>query len=299
LPKSSAAPVFILAADHRDTLRTMFGLGNQLDERELGAIADIKEIILDALLDAAPRLNGSRAGILIDERFGSAAARRAKEAGVALAMPVEKSLRPVFEFEFDSEWKEHIHRFAPDYVKALAIFNPEGPENENSVQIERLLTLADWLDENSYTLMLEILVPGTREQLASFDSTSQYDAVLRPELMCTTVEMMHAAGIRPDVWKIEGTETREAAEMIVAATRRGGKAHVESFLLGRGQDDANVDRWIRSAAGVDGFGGFAIGRSIWAPAIGAYLDHTTDRDKTVEAIRDKYLRFVDVYQAAS
>jgi myo-inositol catabolism protein IolC len=56
-----------------------------------------------------------------------------------------------------------------------------------------------------------------------------------------------------------------------------------------------VDR--RTAAPTPGFGGFAIGRTIWWDAIAA-LSGDIDRPATVETITTRYLHFVDVYIAA-
>ena len=44
------------------------------------------------------------------------------------------------------------------------------------------------------------------------------------------------------------------------------------MLLGRGASDEKVDHWLREAAPVEGFIGFAIGRSIWWDALKGFLD---------------------------
>ena len=43
------------------------------------------------------------------------------------------------------------------------------------------------------------------------------------------------------------------------------------MLLGRGASDEKVEQWLEQAAPVDGFVGFAIGRSIWWDALKGYL----------------------------
>jgi myo-inositol catabolism protein IolC len=53
------------------------------------------------------------------------------------------------------------------------------------------------------------------------------------------------------------------------------------------------------AAPVDGFGGFAIGRTIWWEAIAAQLAGELDRAAAVATIAERYLHFVDVYRAAA
>jgi myo-inositol catabolism protein IolC len=67
-------------------------------------------------------------------------------------------------------------------------------------------------------------------------------------------------------------------------------------LLGRGASDEKVDHWLRIAAPVDGFVGFAIGRSIWWDALKGFLDGSIEREAAAQQIADNYLRFIGVYE---
>jgi 5-dehydro-2-deoxygluconokinase len=50
------------------------------------------------------------------------------------------------------------------------------------------------------------------------------------------------------------------------AARRGGRDPVGCIVLGRGEDDVKVRAWLKTAASVPGFIGFAVGRtSFWGP----------------------------------
>jgi myo-inositol catabolism protein IolC len=66
-------------------------------------------------------------------------------------------------------------------------------------------------------------------------------------------------------------------------------------VLGRGADDAAVDRWLRAAAGVPGYAGFAIGRSIWWDPLQAFVDGTSERGAAAAVIAANYRRFMEVY----
>ena len=70
------------------------------------------------------------------------------------------------------------------------------------------------------------------------------------------------------------------------------------MLLGRGASDEKVDHWLQQAAPVEGFIGFAIGRSIWWDALKGFLEEGLDRRKAAEQIADNYLRFIKVYDDA-
>src|SRR5262249_47621096 len=74
------------------------------------------------------------------------------------------------------------------------------------------------------------------------------------------------------------------------------RENVKCVLLGRGASDEKVDHWLRQAAPVEGFIGFAIGRSIWWDALKGYLSKDLSRDDAASQIADNYLRFVEVYE---
>ena len=82
--------------------------------------------------------------------------------------------------------------------------------------------------------------------------------------MRRVIEHFQNEGVEVDVWKIEGVDTQADAQMLADQTRKGeGRENVKSVLLGRGASDDKVDQWLQAAAPVEGFIGFAIGRSIW------------------------------------
>ena len=87
--------------------------------------------------------------------------------------------------------------------------------------------------------------------------------------------------------------------MLIRQTRTGeGRENVTSVLLGRGASDEKVDHWLQQAAPVEGFIGFAIGRSIWWDALKGFLDGDLERKAAAEQIADNYLRFIKVYDDA-
>jgi 5-dehydro-2-deoxygluconokinase len=117
--------------------------------------------------------------------------------------------------------------------------------------------------------------------------------------MRRAIENCQNFGIEVDIWKIEGVDTREDAEMLSAQARKGeGRENVKSVLLGRGASDEKVDHWLRQAAPVEGMVGFAIGRSIWWDALKGFLGGDLEREAAAEQIADNYQRFIKVYDDA-
>ena len=293
--------LFILAFDHRGSFqKKMFGIQGDPTEEETKTIADAKHLIFEGMLAAAEKgLDEDAAGVLVDEQFGGDIPQQAREHWMKLAMPVEKSGQDEFDFEYGDDFGAHIEKFDTDFSKVLVRYNPDGDAEMNQRQNERLKRLADWLHDNDRKFLYELLVPATPEQLEQVGGDSErYDKELRPELMRRAIEDAQAFGIEVDVWKIEGVDDRADAEMLAKQTRAGGRDGVTCVVLGRGASDEKVDHWLRVGAPVEGYIGFAIGRSIWWDALKGYLEGNLERGAAAEQIAAKYLRFVDVYQDA-
>ena len=293
--------LYILAFDHRGSFqKKMFGIEGDPTPDQTAMIADAKHLIFEGMVKATERgVDADSTGTLVDEQFGGDIPEQARSLGLKMAMPVEKSGQNEFDFDYGDEFGEHIERFDPDFSKVLVRHNPDGDTDMNARQVERLKRLSDWLQDRDRKFLFELLVPAEEHQLESVGGdTDRYDAELRPELMRRTIEDYQQAGVEADVWKIEGVDSREDCEMLARQTRTGGRDNVVCVLLGRGASDDKVDHWLRQAAGVDGFVGFAIGRSIWWDALKAFLDESLERDAAAEKMADNYLRFVQVYTDA-
>jgi len=292
--------LYILAFDHRGSFqKKMFGIEGDPNPDETRTIADAKHLIFEGMEEAVRRgVDAAATGVLVDEQFGGDIPAQAREGGLKLAMPVEKSGQEEFDFEYGEDFGAHIEKFDPDFAKVLVRYNSEGDKGMNERQSARLKRLADWLHEHDRKFLFELLVPATDEQLGSVDGdTDRYDAELRPELMRRAIEDLQSAGVEVDIWKIEGVDERDDAAMLAEQTRTGpGRENVVCVLLGRGASTDKVEHWLRQAAPVDGFIGFAIGRSIWWDPLKAFLDKSLDRESAASQVADHYLHFVQVYE---
>jgi myo-inositol catabolism protein IolC len=292
--------LYILAFDHRGSFqKKMFGIPGDPTPEQTETISDAKRLIFEGMLVAVDRgIEAGAAGVLVDEQFGSDIPQRAREHGLKLAMPVEKSGQNEFDFEYGDDFPAHIEKFDPDFSKVLVRYNPEDDPEMNERQLERLKRLSDWLHEHGRKFLFELLVPATEEQLSHVEGDAdRYDAELRPELMRRAIEANQQAGVEVDVWKIEGVDEREDAEVLAEQTRTGpGREGVKCVLLGRGASTEKVDHWLQMAAPVPGFIGFAIGRSIWWDALKGFLDKQLEREAAADQIAANYLRFTRVYE---
>jgi myo-inositol catabolism protein IolC len=296
--------LYILAFDHRGSFqKKMFGIEGDPTPEQTDQIADAKLLIYEGLEKATKQgVDPHATGCLVDEQFGepTGVPQKSKDAGLLLAMPVEKSGQNEFDFEYGDDFGAHIEKFDPDFSKVLVRYNPEGDAGMNERQTERLKRLADWLHENDRKFLFELLVPAEDHQLEQVGGDSdRYDAELRPELMRRTIEEFQEAGVEADIWKIEGIDTQEDCERIAQTCRRDGRDGVICVVLGRGANDDKVDHWLRQGAPVEGYAGFAIGRTIWWDALKGFLDGDIEREDATSQIAEKYLRFVQVYGEAA
>src|SRR5271155_1708052 len=293
--------LYILAFDHRGSFQTkFFGIEGEPDPEQTAIIADAKHLIFEGMVQAVHAgADPSVTGVLVDEQFGSTIPAEAREHGLKLAMPVERSGQKLFDFQYGDDFGEHIERFDPDFNKVLVRYNPDGDAGENREQLAKLKRLSDWLKQHDRKFLFELLVPAEDAQLKSVGGdTDRYDAELRPELMRRAISDCQDFGIEVDIWKIEGVDERADCEMLVAQARSGGREGVVCVVLGRGANDAKVDQWLAAAAPVEGFVGFAIGRSIWWDPLKAYIEGKIDRASGARTIAENYLRFVKVYELA-
>jgi myo-inositol catabolism protein IolC len=293
-------PLYILPFDHRGSFQTkLFGWTGALTADRTAQIAASEQVIYDgfkaALWDEVPH---EKAGILVDEQFGAAILQDAWKRAYRTACPAEKSGQAEFDFEYGEDFAAHIEAFRPSFCKVLVRYNAEGDQALNKRQASRLRRLSEYLHDKSHSrFMFELLVPSEKEQLARLNGDKRaYDLEVRPRLMFAAVEQLQDAGVEPDVWTIEGLDSRKDCERVVAATRRNGRPEVGCIILGRGEDDRKVQEWLTTASGVPGFIGFAVGRTSFWDALLDWRAKKITREEAVNTIARRYRQSVETFE---
>ena len=301
--KGYSNELYILAFDHRGTLtKGLLGVeGRQPTVDEASRVSSMKDIIFDGFIEAKNSgISGGDPAILVDETFGLQVQQKAKEMGIKYAAPVEKAGQKVFDFEYGDAFGEKIIEVDADFIKILVRWNPNDDIETREVQGKRIKILSDWIEENERKFLLEFLVPATDEQLESVDGDqSRYDSEIRPKLAVQVVEEMREKGADPDIWKIEGLDTKEDCEKVATSIKDGGREDVIAVVLGRGANDEKVNQWLRAGSSVDGYKGFAIGRSIFWNSLKGWHENQKSREEAVSEIAESYLSFISVYQNGS
>jgi myo-inositol catabolism protein IolC len=293
--------LYVLPFDHRATFsKNMFGWQGPLSPEQTAEIAAAKQVIFDGFKAAVARgVPKDRAGILVDEQFGTVILRDARKQGFITACPAEKSGQDEFDFEYGPNFASHIEQFNPTFCKVLVRYNPGGDKAMNRRQAAGLRQLSDYLHTSGRLFMFELLVPPKPAQLQPLGNDKKaYDLQLRPTLMVQAIHELQDSGVEADVWKIEGIERKEDCQKVVAAARRAGRDKVGCIILGRGEDDQKVRQWLATAARVPGFIGFAVGRTtFWDPLV-SYRAQKITRDAAVAQIAASYREWVDLFEKA-
>jgi len=297
-------PLFVQPFDHRGSFTKSFFFFKgapavEPDADQFSPVSAAKTLIYRGLLRAIEMgVAKNEVGILVDAQFGSHIIADAKARGIPAAVCVEKSGQNVFDFEYGSRWEDHLRYLAPDIVKVLVRYHPDDDPVANREQLARLKLLSDYVHaSDDHYLMFELLVPATTEADKAADD--KYDSEVRPKHMVAAIKEIQDFGVEPDIWKIEGLDERSQAEAVskqVRSTPERGK--VGSILLGRGSNMEKVHEWLKVAAPVNGFIGFAVGRTNFSEPLKAHLEGGMPEKEAVQAIAENYKGCVDIWNEA-
>ena len=293
--------LYLLPFDHRHSYVTsLFKFDPPLSAPQAARVCDSKQLIYEGFVAAIEKgVSRQAGGILVDEEFGADILRDARKRGFVTALSTEQSGSEEFEFEYGADFTHHIERFDPTFAKALVRYNFEGDEELNRRQAGRLKQLSEHCRRSRRRFMFELLVPATDAQLQRLDGDKNaFDRDLRPTLMQEAIRQLQSAGVEPDVWKVEGLAQRDDCQRIVDAARCDGRDTVGCIVLGRGADATQVHHWLATAAGVPGFIGFAVGRTIFWDALVGWQAQTKTRAEAVEQIAARLLEWVATFETA-
>jgi myo-inositol catabolism protein IolC len=222
-------------------------------------------------------------GVLVDEQYAAAAVPRVRAAGLRVVMPVEAGGTPELALAFGEDFERHLERLPPDLAKLLVRWSPGDDAGRKRRQGELLGRVQATLEKLAIPLMLELMVP----QAATAEASA------RAALTAAAIDELRELGIAPAVWKLEPQADADAYALL--AGRSGGAPCV---VLGAGGALEHVAAQVRTVARTPGWAGFAVGRSVWAPALDAW-DAGAERADCVARVADGYVQLIDAHLAAA
>ncbi len=289
--------LLILPFDHRGSmLKKLFGIeGRAPTKDEAAQFSSLKEMIYEGFLKSLKMgVPKDKSAILVDEQFGAKILRDAKSKGIMTCMPIEKSGQDEFDFE-EKDFRGHIARVDPYFVKVLVRYNPEADDELNARQIKRLREASDYIHSIRKLMIFELLVPGTEKQLGKLDGDkAKYDSEMRPKLMVQALKELQDAGVEPDVWKLEGVEKPADSKALVKQAQAEGR-DTGIITLGRGEDPEKVKLWLKVGAKVKGIIGFAVGRTVFWEPMKQLHEKKITREKASSMVAENYKTLVELW----
>lgn len=141
-------------------------------------------------------------------------------------------------------------------------------------------------------MLLEVIVP--RE---SDEDQHQFETQGRPVIQANYVREAYAAGIVPDLWKLEGTMSREGAALVDQAI--AGASRARFLVLGKAARFGQIERWFAAARTMTTAAGFAIGRTAYWDPCTTWALNGQSRQDAVEAVAANYERLVAAWDSAA
>ena len=242
------APLPILAFCHRWQLEETCPQFNQ----PLSKINEFKTALGHGLVLAKNRSGIKNPTLLTDPDYGREAILKAKDHGISVIAPIEKSgghltqwLEPLSAYEI---LLKRPHAWG---VKLLWHYHPKLPHSERDFQMERLSELFQAATKLERRLMLELIVP------------KDYDA--SDENLVEIIKQVYQAHITPYWWKVPAFSSKQHWQELGALI---DEFDADARVVILGGESKSIEEYTSAFAiaksshhGI----GFAVGRSIfWA-----------------------------------
>jgi 5-dehydro-2-deoxygluconokinase len=279
----------VLAFDHRAQLEELAARHGAPRER----IAAFKQLVARAaeMGYAAARAAHAREaggagfpapGVIVDSLYGEELLCRLSGSGWWIGRPVEQPGSRPLAFEGGANVGLALRAWpAEQVVKCLLALHPDDDAALASQQLASVLALQQACHATGHELLLELIPP---RGLPS-----------GPDTLVRGMAMVYAAGILPDWWKLvpplDALSWQGIAEVV-----HSHDTHCRGILLlGLEASEDVLARGFRAAAGQPLCKGFAVGRSIFADAAGAWLAGTLDDDGVMADVALRYQRLIALW----
>jgi 5-dehydro-2-deoxygluconokinase len=269
--------VRIFAFDHRSQMQ-------DIDGATPTKIALFKKLCLQAAIQISAHNDGF--GILCDERLGKETLYQASDYNLWIGRPAELpgSYPLCFEPQIGldcgglAEWpRNHI-------VKCLCFAHPDDEAAMWDVQLEQLLRLYTASRRNNLEFLLEII--PSKIGKVNDETTAQ------------VMRRFYAAGIFPDWWKLEPTNSQSAWQNITQLIQQNDP-HIQGIvILGLEASEEVLAHSFSVAAQQPFVRGFAVGRTIFAESAKSWMSGKIDDSQAIQEMSQKFKRLCDLWDAA-
>jgi 5-dehydro-2-deoxygluconokinase len=222
-------------------------------------------------------------GVLLDETYGREALFAAAKLPFWIGRPVEQPGSRPLRFEFAQDIGARLAEWPVTHtVKCLAFFHPDDDEALRREQTEKLGGLHDAARRNGLELLVEI-VASKHGGLAD-DTTAR------------VLDMLYAAGIKPDWWKLEAQPSPAAWANIGRVIEAADPWCRGVVLLGLEAPEAELEAAFGATKGAPVVKGFAIGRTIFNDAAEKWLSGAIDDKAAVDDMAGRFARLTEAWK---
>ena len=268
---------FILPFDHRTGFaREIMGVEYPFSPENLQKAKELKGMIWEAFLEVWEKEeDASQLGILLDEETGGEIFSVAAAKNITCILTLEESgktpLCPLYPLH---EIVTKINSTRASCAKLL-IKTPCASNEIEQEQIRNVKEIADVCKTKDIPLLLEIVTTT--------------DITEREKTILDTIDTLHHQEIFPDIWKLEAQTSVSAWKHIAA------HAAAPIVVLGRGENEDTVKEYLKIAKQSGTVKGFAVGRTIFAKPLMAYIHNTMSKEKAIAEIARHFMECKKVW----
>jgi 5-dehydro-2-deoxygluconokinase len=273
-----ATPLLVLAFDHRTQFEAL--AGTRAGER--ARIPRFKALVAEAFLRVSAGRTGT--GAIVDDRYGDGVLARLTGRGYWIARPVEKPGAIPLAFDAGDNVGLAMRAWPTEHVaKCLVAFHPDDPAHLQSTQLARIETIAEACAATGRELLLEIVPPA--------EATSDAMTVAR------ALEAVYAKGVKPDWWKLPPLTQQVAWRNVEATIERFDPLCRGVLVLGMEAAAERLREVFAAAARNPRVRGFAVGRSIFAPAAEAWFKGDWNDAQAVDDVAARYEEVIGLWES--
>jgi len=277
----------VLAFDHRVQLEELAVVAGRsdgaIDASARERIARFKRLVAAGGQRGASASTGF--GVIVDGRYGEDVLPMLTGGAGWIARPVELPGSRPLAFEGGADVALTLRDWPTEHVaKCLVLFHPDDDAALKAAQLERLGALQAACIATDRELLIEVIPP---REMAGGD-----------DVLARALDAIYAAGIRPDWWKLPPPGSDAAWDRIAESIARHDPHCRGVLLLGLEASEGELARSFERAAPHAICRGFAVGRSIFAPAAAAWFAGSASDDEVVADIAARYGRLVDLWRRA-
>jgi 5-dehydro-2-deoxygluconokinase len=270
-------PLLVLAFDHRTQLEALAATHGAEPSR----VGAFKDLVAEAFLRVAANRPG--AGAIVDDRHGERALARLTAAGHWLARPVEQPGSMPLAFEAGDNVGLAMRAWPASHVaKCLVAFHPDDPRELQAAQAGRVQALAEACAVTGRELLLEIIPPDR--------------GPADPMLVARALDAIYATGVKPDWWKLPPQVQPAAWRHVGESIDRHDPYCRGVLVLGMEAGAERLRESFAAAAQSERVRGFAVGRSIFAPAAEAWLRGHWSDAQAVDDVAARYEEVIGIWE---